>query len=127
MRVAHRATGLAEQWRRRVKGDQYPSFQGFRHDLAARGVLVRFGQPVGLVVLRYLVAVEQAGEHRSVSVLGQLVRRVKVPLRVVESRHQRPPVEDGAVLSAVGRAHDLEGLGGHTQWVRLDVLVVDAR
>jgi hypothetical protein len=69
MHVRHRTRGLAEQRGRIRERAQHPSFQVPWHNLAPGRLVVRFGQAVGLVVGGDLVTVEQAGKHRSVSVL----------------------------------------------------------
>jgi|GEM_PF-6507285 len=125
MGVGHRAGGLAEQGRPADEASEDALLHRLRHDLAPGGVVVGFGQAVGLVVRRDLVAVEEPGEHRGVGVLAKLTGSLKVSVGVVQAGHERAPVQDRPVGPWQHRAHELQGLGGDAGRVRLDLRVVD--
>ena len=75
------------------EGTEDPPFQGLGHDFPPGDVVVWFGQAVCLVIRRDLRTVKQAGEYRGVGMPTQLIRMVKVLVGVIETGHQRTPVQ----------------------------------
>jgi hypothetical protein len=69
------------------KARENPLLQRFGHDLAPGCLVVRLRQATGPVVLRDLLAVEQAGKHRGVGVLVQCMGTVDVLIRVIQARY----------------------------------------